>query len=124
MGLQQDTDWVPQCMGKEFNSLIASLINNQSYVEIDGAPRCDVAGSIITITHERHQLGIEFSRGTSRPNIAVLVYSRLRGRGVWAFFEPLALWVWLALLATIFVVPFLVFFFESMFSSRCAPTCG
>lgn len=50
------------------------------------------------------------------------VYAPLKQRGMWAFFEPLHVSVWMALVFTVIVTPFFVFFFESVFSKRCATT--
>jgi hypothetical protein len=57
---------------------------------------------------------------TYQNGLQALVEAKLRKRGMWAFFQPLHWTVWAALVATIFVVPFFVFFFEFILSSRCA----
>ena len=60
-----------------------------------------------------------FSRATHRSALAILVHAPLKQRGMWAFFDPLHYYVWVALVVTIIVVPFFVFFFEAVFAKWC-----
>jgi hypothetical protein len=48
-----------------------------------------------------------------------MTYAPVSRRGMWAFMRPLSGGVWVALAATIFIVPFLVVLFETAFSRRC-----
>jgi hypothetical protein len=93
--------------------MIASLAGQN-----DTFGQCDIGVSAITASVEREGMGISFSRATHRSSLAVMVYAPLKQRGMWAFFEPLHLNVWIAMLVTILVTPFFVFFFESVFSRR------
>lgn len=86
-----------------------------------GSYLCDIGTSSITANVERARMGIMFSRATHRSHLAVMVLAPLKSRGRWAFFLPLAAPVWLSLGATILIVPFLVFFFEAVFSAKCGP---
>jgi hypothetical protein len=81
--------------------------------------QCDIGVSAITVTSGREAMGLTFSRATYRSSLAIMTYAPLKRRGMWAFFTPLHLHVWMALLVTIVVTPFFVFFFESVFSGRC-----
>lgn len=88
----------------------------------DGNHLCDIGASAITANSDRWARGIQFSRATLRSNLAIMVYAPLLERGKWAFFAPLALSAWFMLAATIVMVPVFVFFFEAVFSNRCAPS--
>jgi Ligand-gated ion channel len=116
LGLVEGRDFQHVCLGETgFKYMIANLARqNTTYA------RCDIGVSAITASRERESLGITFSRATHRSALAVLVHAPLKQRGMWAFFEPLHLEVWVALVLTIVVTPFFVFFFESVFSKRCA----
>lgn len=83
--------------------------------------QCDLGASTITASSDREAMGIGFSRATHRSSLAVMTYAPLKQRGKWAFMDPLHKDVWLAMLGTILVTPIFVFFFETIFSGRCAP---
>lgn len=85
------------------------------------AQYCDVSAQTMTVTLQRQDdLGIQFSRATFRGYLAVMIFARVHKRGLWAFMRPLEWEVWIFLLATIPIVPFMVIFFEATFSGRCA----
>ena len=107
------------CFGTEFPRLIESLANATS--SVPRSPRCDVGASSITETSQRKQAGVEFSQATLRDELAVLVTGSIKSSGIWAFFRPLHISIWLSMLATIVTVPFAVFFCEYVLSKRCGP---
>ena len=82
-------------------------------------PRCDIGASGITETAQRKEAGIEFSVATYRNKLVALVHGVIESNGRWAFFKPLHPSVWLAVLGTIFAVPFVVFLCEYVLSRRC-----
>lgn len=116
MGLVESRDYERVCLGEAgFAYMIEALAGENTTF---GA--CDIGASSITASTERAARGIRFSRATHRSALAVLIHAPLKKRGMWAFFEPLHLYVWMALLGTIFATPFFVFFFEAVFSKWCA----
>lgn len=116
MGLVESRDYERVCLGEAgFSYMIEALAGDNTTF---GA--CDVGVSSITASTERENRGIRFSRATHRSALAVLVHAPLKKRGMWAFFEPLHLYVWMALIGTVVVTPFFVFFFEAVFSKWCA----
>lgn len=117
LGLVEGTHFEHVCLGEEGFSY---MIDNLARVNTTLPPQCDVGVSSITASSDREHLGIKFSRTTHRSALAILVYAPLKQRGMWAFFEPLHLYVWTALVCTVIVTPFFVFFFESVFSKRYA----
>lgn len=117
MGLEEGRDYVHVCLGTNFEHLIDNL-QNEALPE--GVPRCDVGASSVTATAARKTAGLEFSQATYRNKLAVLVHGKIESGGVWGFFKPLNTLVWVAVAATIFVVPFFVFFCEYVLLHRCA----
>ena len=106
------------CLGTDFGAMIESLANGTTPHAT--APRCDVGASSITQTTKRARAGIEFADvATYRNSLRALVVASIEERGMWAFFQPLHYSVWVALVITVVVVPFFVFLFEFLFSSRC-----
>ena len=120
LGLRQGVDYVHVCLGDDFANLISNLANETRPADV---PRCDVGLASITETSQRKERGIEFSQVTYRNKLAVLVVGKVISRGMWAFFQPLSVSVWLCLLGTIFVVPLFVFLCEYVIMRRCAPSC-
>ena len=119
VGLVEGRDYMHVCMGElGFKTMLDELSGGNRTLG-----RCDIGASAITATVEREEAGITFSRATHRSALAILTYAPLKKRGMWAFFQPLHINVWIALLGTILVTPFFVFFFESIFSGRRAPRC-
>lgn len=114
LNLVEGTDYVHVCVGERgFSAMLDSLAgDNNTLVQ------CDIGASAITASSEREDRGITFSRTIYRSALAIMYYAPLHDRGSWAFFGPLHLNVWMALLVTIFITPFFVFFFESIFSNR------
>jgi hypothetical protein len=131
IGLVEGRDWVRVCMGEEgFGPMIKDLSeykevhsgNTTTLVETS-AKYCDMSAQTITVSVDRvEKMGIKFSRATYRGSLAVLVHAPIKRRGIWAFLRPLEDSVWGMLLATVFALPFLVVFFESIFSGRWAST--
>lgn len=116
LGLQEGTDFEHVCLGEDgFSYMIDNLARKNTTLP----PQCDLGVSSITASSDREEMGIQFSRTTHRSALAIMVYAPLKQRGMWAFFEPLHVYVWTALVFTIIVTPFFVFFFESVFSKRC-----
>jgi hypothetical protein len=130
IGLVEGRDWVRVCMGEHgFGDMVNDLseykdfnASNPSALLGTKAKYCDMSAQTITVTSERAEdMGIIFSRPTYRGSLSILVYAPIKRRGIWAFLKPLEDTVWGMLLGTVFVVPFLVAFFESVFSGRSAP---
>lgn len=118
LGLVEGRDFERVCLGERgFRMMIDDLAGSNSTIG-----NCDIGASAITASSEREDLGISFSRATYRGSLAIMKFAPLKKRGMWAFFKPLHVYVWMALLVTILVTPFFVFFFESVFSGRCAFT--
>jgi hypothetical protein len=115
VSLIEGPDYVHVCMGELGFSLMLDNLSGKN----TSLGHCDIGASAITATVEREHAGITFSRATHRSALAILTYAPLKKRGMWAFFQPLHIHVWMALLVTIIVTPFFVFFFESIFSGRC-----
>lgn len=118
MGLVENRDFERVCLGEGgFSYMIEALAGANTSITA-----CDIGVSSITASTEREERGIRFSRASHRSSLAILVHAPLKRRGMWAFFEPLHFYVWMALLGTIFVTPFFVFFFEAVFSKWCVAT--
>eukprot|EP00892_Ulva_mutabilis_P006137 jgi/Ulvmu1/3896/UM018_0117.1 len=116
MGLKETKDYVRVCLGEGgFSYMIDSLAGENSTYGV-----CDIGVSSITASTEREARGITFSRATFRSGLAILVHAPLMQRGMWAFFDPLHYYVWIALVVTIIVIPFFVFFFEAVFAKWTA----
>ena len=130
LGLREGTEFRWVCLGENgFGPMIDDLarlpfdamdISRPNQTHPGGAYLCDIGVSSITANVERARMGILFSRATHRSHLAVMVLAPLQPRGRWAFFQPLASPVWLSLGATILIVPFIVFFFEAVFSAKYA----
>lgn len=111
----ENRDFERVCLGEGgFSYMIEALAGANTSITT-----CDIGVSSITASTEREERGIRFSRASHRSSLAILVHAPLKRRGMWAFFEPLHFYVWMALLGTIFVTPFFVFFFEAVFSKWC-----
>lgn len=115
--LQEGRDYEHVCLGENG---FGYMIDNLARANTTLPTHCDIGVSSITASVEREDMGIQFSRTTHRSALAVLVFAPLKQRGIWAFFEPLHVYVWMSLVFTVIVTPFFVFFFESVFSKRCA----
>ena len=112
VGLVAGHDFEHVCMGRSgFDSILASLGD-------DKASGCDIGVSAITVTVEREDMGISFSRPIYQSYLSALVYTPPRDYGAWAFMRPLHRDVWLALGATMLVTPVLIVFVEAVFSDR------
>lgn len=85
---------------------------------------CDVSAQTLTVTLERTQAGLQFTRATYKGFLATLVSSSIRERGMFEFISPLDWSIWVLLLASAFIVPLLVIFLESAYSERCARLLG
>lgn len=110
--MEEGVDFERVCLGEAgFQYMMESLVGTNT-----SNGTCDIGVSSITASTERENRGITFSRATHRSALAILVHAPLKTRGMWAFFEPLHFYVWMALLGTIVVVPFFVFFFEAVFA--------
>jgi hypothetical protein len=114
--LQEGVHYEHVCLGEKGFSY---MIDNLARINTTLPPQCDMGVSSITASVERQKLGIQFSRASHRSALAVMVFAPLKQTGMWGFFDPLHFYIWLALVITIFVTPFFVFFFESVFSKRC-----
>lgn len=115
MDLEEGVDYERVCLGEGgFQYMLSSLVGENTTLGV-----CDMGVSSITASTEREERGIRFSRATHRSALAILVHAPLKQRGMWAFFEPLHLYVWMALLGTVVVIPFFVFFFEAVFARWC-----
>lgn len=126
MDLEKDVDYERICLGEGgFQYMLNSLVGDNTTLG-----KCDMGVSSITASTERENRGIRFSRATHRSALAILVHAPLKQRGMWAFFEPLHLYVWMALLGTVVVIPFFVFFFEAVFArwyalpEKCLPVAS
>ena len=116
INLEEGKDYIHVCLGeKGFALMIDDLAGRNRTLG-----QCDLAASTITASSEREAMGISFSRATHRSSLAVMTYAPLKQRGKWAFMEPLHKDVWFALIVTILLTPVFVFFFETIFSGRCA----
>jgi hypothetical protein len=123
LGLTEGRDYVRVCMGE--NGFADTVYDLSEYMNMSKVFRpaeyCDISAQTLTVTADRQtQLGIQFSRATFRGSLAVLIYAPVHKPGLWAFMRPLEWKVWIMLLATIPIVPFMVIFFEATFSGRCA----
>lgn len=116
LGLLEGPDFERVCLGEKGFNYVIDALN-----ETDGTyGRCDVGVAAITVSSEREDHGIIFSRATHRSYLAVMVYAPLKQRGKWAFFEPLDTFVWIGIALTVVLTPLIVFFFEAVFNKRCA----
>jgi hypothetical protein len=115
LGLQEGVHYEHVCLGE---SGFSYMIDNLARKNTTLPPQCDMGVSSITASVEREEMGIQFSRTSHRSALAVMVYAPLKHAGMWGFFEPLHWYIWIALVCTIFITPFFVFFFESVFSTR------
>eukprot|EP00892_Ulva_mutabilis_P009348 jgi/Ulvmu1/6786/UM030_0124.1 len=114
LGLVENRDFEHVCLGElGFEYMMSSLAGQNATYGI-----CDIGVSAITVSSDREELGITFSRAIHRSFLAVMVHAPMRLRGKWTFFDPLHQHVWLALVATVFGTPLIVFFFESVFNKR------
>lgn len=110
-------DYERVCLGElGFSYLIESLAGLNSTYGV-----CDIGVSSVTVSSEREDMGIKFSRATHRSSLAIMVHAPLKERGNWTFFDPLHWKAWIALLATVAMTPMVVFFIEAVFNKWCAP---
>lgn len=115
--LKLSIDYVHICFESgDFDSMIDTLAGGGG----ERGHHCDVGASTISATTERLDRKIEFSRAIYQSALAVMVYEPPRDLGMWAFLRPLHTNVWIALVLTVAVTPFLVFFAEAIFSERHA----
>jgi hypothetical protein len=115
-GLVEGLDYQHVCVGLAFAEMIKTLNGTAP----PNFPECDVAASAVTVFKERKEGGIEFTDPIYHDKLLAMVTGRIQKRGTWAFLQPLHWSVWLAALATMFAIPFFVFFFEYVVAGRCA----
>jgi hypothetical protein len=112
LDLKEGVDYVRVCMGENgFGDMIDDLTRKSAPLTPGNETRpyyCDVGVSSITASTDREAAGIRFSRPTLRSNLAVMVMAPVKRRGMWAFFEPFELNVWVAIGLTVIVIPFFV----------------
>jgi len=73
---------------------------------------CDVGIGAIVITTEREDQGIQFTYPIYNTGLSILVKTEGRASGGWAFFQPFALNLWLAVGLTLVIFPTLLFLIE------------
>lgn len=67
---------------------------------------CDVLASGTAVTQERIELlGLKFTRPTMRSPLTAIVNAPVDKRGIWEFFRPLTWQLWVAMLATVLLIP-------------------
>jgi hypothetical protein len=111
-------DYQHKCVGLAFGEMIKTLNETAP----SNFPECDIAASAVTVFSERKRGGIEFTDAIYHDKLLAMVHGKIQTRGKWAFFQPLHWGVWCAALATMFTVPFFIFFFEYQVSGRCEPS--
>lgn len=113
--MTEGVDYQHVCVGLAFREMIDSLTGKGP----KNFPRCDVGVSGITVSSERKKNGIEYTEPTHHDKLLAMVHADIQKGGTWAFFQPLHWSVWVAVLVTMFTLPFFIFFFEFKISERC-----
>lgn len=134
LNLTEGVEYVRVCMGEHgFDAMVADLQERADVHVADSndantaanttvnvpAQYCDMSAQAITVTLDRTDTGIQWSRTTYRGYLATLVSAAYTARGIFEFLSPLAWSVWMLLITSAFIVPLLVIFLESAFSERC-----